>query len=545
MAIGYGLGIGLQGKPKDYVDLAKSREAAKQKYQAEKIKKQGDDVNEVMKNFMGKVPVETVLPVHKRAKEEAIANFWTTAMNNVGSDTPNMMEVYQASTDTISKLNDYNEQFKIIKALEQNPGKSGLFQNDIDIVMSTKDPVEQARRLEEEGSGGLSFDPNTNFYSLKKIGNFTSASAQLNEFLGKNSDFIFYNREQGKPQNFTVNGVNVEYYGMNPGAKDIFLNSALAGDNYESNRREYRTNEMRNGRKPVKQGSPEEVEAVGAYVSNIYDESAKTLLNDRNYRESKGITINNMPPSQEKGEPGTVDFEQRQNRIYSKYKPYKGKGTTYTSLFRFQIPQAKMPRSVPAYARNTDTGALLTTSQGDFRNGALEATFLTTYPVTLKSNITGQDIRLEAGTLITDDLMLEAALNDIDFEVATVTFGAFKEFTKDNEVPTYFKSKDTENQVYFEAMTKAEAVAFKEGVKKMKEGAEKFKNLPKEKKAQMIESFGSDFKSMFDKLGEGIFEEERGQSMRLPQKISTIQYSGLSSEQKKRYKFTNDGIILK
>lgn len=500
MAIGYGLGLGLQGTPKDYVELAKNREAAKQKYQAEQQKKKADEVNEVMKNFMGKVGPETVLPVHQRAKDELITNAFKTFEANVGTDTPNMMEIFKTTNETVGKLNDYNEQFKIIRQLEQNPGKSGLFQNDIDIVTSTSDPIELQRRLQEEGSGGLDFDPNTNFFSIKKVGNFRPASTQLNEFVTKNSDFIFYNREQGKPQNFKLNGYNVEYYGMDPGAKEMFLSSSLAGDNYESTRREFRMNELANGRKPPVQGSPEEVEAVKGYVSNLYDQAAVTLLNDQKYREGKGITINNFP-AQDQTEPGSPDFTPRQNRIYAENPAYPN-GTTYTSLMTYQLPKTTVLRGVPSYARNVETGKLIKNSQGEFSNGAIEGAFLTKKPVTLKSRITGQDIYLEAGTLITDDLMLEAALNDVDFEVATVAFGAFKPTGKQGEFPTYFKSKDTENAVFFRGMPKAQAEAFKESIKTMQRGVEKFKNLPAEKKKEMIEMYGSDVKPMFEKLGE-------------------------------------------
>ncbi len=542
MAIGYGLGLGLQGTPRDYVELVKNREAARQKYQAEKQKKKADEVNEVMKNFMGKVPVETVLPVHKRAKEEAIANFWTTAMNNVGSDTPNMMEVYQASTDTISKLNDYNEQFKVMKQLQQNPGASGLFQNDIDIVSSVTDPVQLQKDLEEKGSGGLRYDANTGFFSIGKIGKFQPASAQLTDFVTKNKDLIFYDREQGAPQKFKVNNTTVEYFGMDQGAKNMFMSSALSGDNFESIRREFRTNEISNGRKPPVQGSPEEVEAVKGYVSGLYDQAAATLLDDRNYTKSKGMTIiNNL--GQDQKELGTPDFMPRQNRIYAENPAYPN-GTTYTSLMTYQLPKTTVLRGVPSYARNVETGELIKNSQGEFSNGAIDATFLTTKPMTLKSSETGQEIKLEAGTLITDDLLLEAALNNIDYEVATVAFGAFKPTGKQGEFPTYFKSKDTENAVFFKGMPKEQAAAFKASVKTMQKGVEKFKNLPADQKKAMIEQYGSDFKPMFEKLGEGE-DVAGGQSMRLPKTIDRNQYNALSSDQKKKYKFTSNGIQLK
>lgn len=497
MAIGYGLGLGLQGTPRDYVELAKNREAAKQKYQAEQQKKKADEVNEVMKNFMGKVPVETVLPVHKRAKEEAIAGFYKTAMDNVGSDTPNMMQVYQSATETIGRLNDYNEQFKIMKQLQQNPGASGLFQNDIDIVSSVTDPIQLQTDLEEKGSGGLRYDANTGFFSIGKIGKFQPASAQLTDFVTKNKDLIFYDREQGAPQRFNVNNTTVEYFGMDQGAKNMFMSSALSGDNFESIRREFRTNEISNGRKPPAQGSPEEAEAVKGYVSGLYDQAAATLLDDRNYTKSKGITINNFP-AQDQKQPGTPDFNPRTNKILSESNAFSG-GAEYTALGTYSIPSENFLTSVPTYARNTDTGEQVSSSQGEFRNGSIQIVPLTKQARTLRDPNSGMEITLEAGTIIPNNLLREFVANDFDFEYNTVAFGAFKPVGKDSEIPVYFLSKDTENNVFF-GQNKENKKAFEAGLKAVQDKVKTFKNLPKEKKAEMMAKYGN-VETIFENIG--------------------------------------------
>jgi hypothetical protein len=543
MAIGYGLGIGLQGKPKDYVDLAKSREAAKQKYQADKIKKQGDDVNEAMKSFAAKAPVESVLPANQRAKEEAIARFYKTAMDNVGVDTPNMMQVYQSATQTLSELNDYNEQFKIFKQLEQNPGNYGLFQSDIDAVSKTNDPIELQKKL-REGVGGLDFDPQTGFLSVKKIGKFQPASTQLNDFVTKYKDFIFYDREQGTPQKFKINNTTVEYFGMDEGSKNMFLNAALAGDNYESNRREFRANQITQGIVPPAQFSPEETEAVKGYVSSLYDQAAMTLLSDRNFNQQKGINITVNTGDEKSQDPGRPDLNPRQNTIYAENPAYSSNGgTTYTALMTFQLPKATVLTSVPSYARNTNTGKKITESQGEFTNGSIQQVALTTKAVTLRSRLTGKDIQLEAGTLITDDLLLEAALNGIDYEYTTAAFGAFKATGEDSAVPTYFKSKDTENAVYFESMAKDKVEAFKKGLLIMQRGSEKFKNLPKDQKAKLISEYGNNVKPMFQKLGEG---ESNPQSTISAGKVYSFdQLKSMGANIGRDYKKTKDGNYIK
>lgn len=530
MAIGYGLGLGLQGTPRDYVELAKNREAARQKYQAEKQKKKADEVNEVMKNFMGKVGPETVLPVHQRAKDELITNAFKTFEANVGTDTPNMMEIFKTTNETVAKLNDYNEQFKIFKQLQQNPGATGLFQNDIDIVSSTSDPAELARRLQEEGSGGLDFDPNTNFFSIKKVGKFQPASAQLTDFVTKNKDLIFYDREQGTPQKFKVNNTTVEYFGMDQGAKNMFMSSALSGDNYESTRREFRVNELSNGRKPPVQGSPEEVDAVKGYVSGLYDQAAATLLDDRNYTKSKGITINNFP-AQDQKQPGTPDFNPRTNKILSESNAFSG-GAEYTALGTYSIPSENFLTSVPTYARNTDTGEQVSSSQGEFRNGSIQIVPLTKQARTLRDPNSGMEITLEAGTIIPNNLLREFVANDFDFEYNTVAFGAFKPVGKDSEIPVYFLSKDTENNVFF-GENKDNKKAFEAGLKAVQDKVKTFKNLPKEKKAEMIAKYGN-VETIFENIGTPESEQLTGKVMSYEQWKKTT--SGTKYSDYEKYK---------
>lgn len=495
MALGYGLGLGLQGTPKDYVEVARSREAAKQKYDLEKMKKSSEDIDRMVKELRAKTYDKTVLPVHEKAKERAFAEALLTIESNL--ENPNRLLVDKATTKAISDINNYHSQFNIFKQIQQNPGNYGIAPEDVEVFTEESDPQRIAERL-NNGVGSISFDPNTNFISIKKLGKYQPASQQVSNYVKENADFIFYDKERGAPQKTTILGTEVNYFGMAPEAKDMFLRSALVGDNFESNRREYRRDKLTRGEVPEPQGSPEEFDAVVNYVSGIYDQAASTLLKDERFRQSKGITINNLIGDRTEEQPGTPDFNPRTNVILSS-NPAFPNGTEYTALGTYSIPQSKFLTSVPVYARNTNTGEKIKSSQGEFRNGAIQIVPLTKQARTLRDPNTGNQITLEAGTIIPDNLMREFVANDFDFEYNTVAFGAFKPVGAQSEIPVYFLSKDTENNVFF-GSNKANKELFENQLKVVQQKVKSFKNLPAEKKKEMLEKYGN-VRTIFENIG--------------------------------------------
>lgn len=533
MAIGYGLGLGLQGTPKDYVEVARSREAAKQKYDLEQQKRRAADIDRVMQNFRSKLGDKVNLPVHERVKQEAISEAYNEFERNI--DNPNWMAIDAATNKALSKINSINAQYKAISQLEQNPGNNGFFPEDFEIVKTETDPYALQKSLRERGSGGLDYDPETGFFSIKKVGKYQPASQQLGNFVKENADFIFYDKERGAPMKTNILGTEVNYFGLAPESKNMFLQSALAGDNYESNRREYRRDKITRGETPEPQGSQEEFDAVTNYVSSLYDQAAMTLLKDENFRKAKGLTINIDTGDRTQEQPGTPDFNPRTNKILSQAKGFTG-GAEYTALGTYSIPSKNFLTSVPTYARNTDTGEEVSSSQGEFRNGSIQIVPLTKQARTLRDPNSGMEITLEAGTIIPNNLMREFIANDFDFEYNTVAFGAFTPVGKDNPIPVYFLSKDTENNVFF-GQNKDNKKIFEEGLKDVQQKVKTFKNLPKEKKAEMMAKYG-DVETIFENIGTPKPDQMTGKGISLDQ----LKAKGFNI---KDFKVGNDGLFYK
>ena len=76
MELGYGLGIGLQVRPKDYVELVKSREAAQTKAQVAKKAAADKALERTYERFTKEVGGATVLPVNQSMYDSSIDDFY-------------------------------------------------------------------------------------------------------------------------------------------------------------------------------------------------------------------------------------------------------------------------------------------------------------------------------------------------------------------------------------------------------------------------------------------------------------------------------------
>ena len=282
MALGFGLGIGLQGTPKDYVDLVKSREAAKQKAAAAKQAKDQASAQRLYEKWTYDLGKATVLPIHEPDRDKIVNDTFSVLESEIDSDTPNFNRANLVVTQAKNKLNELSAQKKYVDEINQDPYKRGFTSEEINVLTTERDPVKFAERIGKVGVG-VTYDPNTKKIGLLSLDGYSdnTIDKQLESYfkaLGESA----YDPNNIK-EKIDVKGTRYQYYGVNPLFKTSFVNKALQSPHMIREFQQIYKNE--NPDKPtIDIRTPEGNLAYTEYVNNKYDNYAEIKLTSKSGR---------------------------------------------------------------------------------------------------------------------------------------------------------------------------------------------------------------------------------------------------------------------
>lgn len=282
MAIGFGLGLGLQGTPKDYVDLVKSREAAKQKAAAAKGAKDQAALQRQYERWTYSNKDRLFLPIQQEPADVIIQGVLDAFDEGLSSDTPNFTKINSKVAQAQIQLNNFVAQKKYIDEINQDPYKRGFTPQAMQVVTTERDPEKFAEQMSKVGVG-FSFDKNSRNIGFAALTDFPSNTVdkQLEGYL-KNLGESAYDPREIKAVN-DVKGTRYEYYGLAKQAKDGFMSAALQNP---GSRREFEMMyQSNNPDKPlIDVTTPEGFTAFNDYLNNKYDTYTESKLTSKSGR---------------------------------------------------------------------------------------------------------------------------------------------------------------------------------------------------------------------------------------------------------------------
>lgn len=300
MAIGFGLGIGLQGTPKDYVDLVKSREAAKTKAAAAKQAKDQAAVQRLYEKFTYSNKDRSFLPIHQEPADVIIQGVLDTFDEGLSSDSPNYTQIYSKVAQAQSQLNNFVAQKKYIDEINQDPYKRGFTPQAMQVVTTERDPKRFSEQMSKVGVG-FSFDENSRNLGFAALTDFPSNTVdkQLEGYFQKLGESAYDPREIKAVND--VKGTRYEYYGLAKQAKDAFMSASLQNP---GSRREFEmVYQSNNPDKPlVNVTTPEGLTAFNDYLNNKYDTYTESKLTSKSGRAEY------QPPALTKTEEAVFDI---------------------------------------------------------------------------------------------------------------------------------------------------------------------------------------------------------------------------------------------
>lgn len=282
MAIGFGLGLGLQGTPKDYVDLVKSREAAKAKAAAAKQAKDQTAVQRLYEKWTYSNKDRSFLPIQQEPADVIIQGVLDTFDEGLSSDTPNYTEIYRKVAQAQTQLNNFVAQKKYIDEINQDPYKRGFTPQAMQVVTTERDPERFAEQMSKVGVG-FSFDKNSRNIGFAALTDFPSNTVdkQLEGYFQKLGESAYDPREIKAVND--VKGTRYEYYGLAKQAKDGFMSAALQNP---GSRREFEMMyQSNNPDKPlIDVTTPDGLTAFNDYLNNKYDTYTESKLTSKSGR---------------------------------------------------------------------------------------------------------------------------------------------------------------------------------------------------------------------------------------------------------------------
>lgn len=332
MALGFGLGLGLQGTPKDYVDLVKSREAAKAKAAAAKQAKDQAAVQRLYEKFTYSNKDRSFLPIHQEPADVIIQGVLDTFDEGLSSDSPNYTQIYSKVAQAQSQLNNFVAQKKYIDEINQDPYKRGFTPQAMQVVTTERDPEKFAEQMSRVGVG-FSFDKNSRNLGFAALTDFPSNTVdkQLESYfkpLGESA----YDPREIKAVN-DVKGTRYEYYGLAKQFKDAFMSASLQNP---GSRREFEmVYQSNNPDKPlIDVTTPEGLTAFNDYLNNKYDTYTESKLTSKSGRAEY------QPPALTKTEEAVFDIVP--------YQLYEGRNGSVPSAAGIGFQSVKVTSLIPA-----------------------------------------------------------------------------------------------------------------------------------------------------------------------------------------------------
>lgn len=226
MGLGFGLGIGLQAKPKDYAELVKARESAKQKAIATKAAKDADKAQKLYEKFYFRNINNSYLPFQQEDAKNVVLELIDVFEKEAENDTPNMTALNTSVALAEDKLQKFVLQKKTADKFYQNPNAFGYGTEEIQAIYSDPDKNNVNNIIQEKGVG-IAYDPNTNLIQFRTVGDFDklNVSSQLSNYFKSVGNNVYDpNNLKGEIQ---VADTKYRYFGVAAQAKESWLNSAL------------------------------------------------------------------------------------------------------------------------------------------------------------------------------------------------------------------------------------------------------------------------------------------------------------------------------
>jgi hypothetical protein len=225
MAIGYGLGLAFQGTPKDYSELVRSREAAKQKAAAAKAAKEQTALDKLYERFTFSNKDRSYLPVHQDAASKTVNDVLDVFAEAQQSDTPNFTEVYRKVGQAMIDLNGYVSQKKYFDEINQDPYNRGFTVDEIQAIQTERDPNKLFDVIQKNGVG-TSFNKENLMIGFRPSDKFADNTVlkQLEGYFQKLGESAYDPKEIIAVND--VKGTRYEYSGISKQAKDSWIESA-------------------------------------------------------------------------------------------------------------------------------------------------------------------------------------------------------------------------------------------------------------------------------------------------------------------------------
>jgi hypothetical protein len=301
MAIGYGLGIGLQGTPKDYVDIIRSRDAAAAKNAAAKAAREAKNLERAQEAFTRKLATTKVLAIHQKTVDDLTAQFYDAVDKEADNDTPNINEINRLATEIGNKMNE----LAVTKSNWERIGKDaiayGLTAEEAGLLSFESDPAVWEETLKKSGSGLVGFDPTTRQVVINAQKGYKPVGQIFNEYTNEGANDNIYDYTKPVATSSRA-GSKIEIFGVNPAVADAFAAQNL--DNPFIDRDMFV--EYRNKGKSLPQiGTPDYATAKATYLKDKFNELSKNFQLERETRPAGQYktTIINTPAQKAVGAP--------------------------------------------------------------------------------------------------------------------------------------------------------------------------------------------------------------------------------------------------
>jgi len=485
MELGYGLGIGLQVRPKDYVELVKSRDAAQAKGQAAKKAAADKALERTNERFSKEILGTKTLAIHQPLYDGIVNDYYKTLEEEALNPSPNFTRANQKLTEATDGIANLGNQYKLFETLSNDAAKYGISPNELQQIRTEKDPAKLGKWLTENGNGTFQLDNSSGIPQLvSRPIEYTPIKKTFDAYATQTR--LFNDKNAGTELNEKFGPSTIRYYGINPAAKDAFVYSIIASPSmYESAAKEYRSS-MAGKPKPAI-GSPEEIEAVTQFTGDTYEKMAKPLLMRDEYRDVRSLINVKTVPDAEKGSAPSYGLQYR--NIFGKF--------SLGSQAQWGIKQVKFNGGVPVGTLHANTGEDVVSAIGEYSIGEIIIAPVATKSMTLsyKNPVDGTVYTKNyiKGQPIPKEFEVEALKQGgVDYDMLgqasfTPTGGA--------AIPVMIPPGTSINQAYYGLDTK-EKPEFDRTLKSMRENLAAYNKLDKTFQAQLLAKY-KDFDTIF------------------------------------------------
>ncbi len=506
-----GLGLGLQGTPDMHLGIVKSRQAAKDKYDAAQQKKKGDQITRFYQNFTKSLEGKRYLPVDERRISESSAAWYDFVESQVESGNPDMNAISEMTYKVQSEAAKANAQREMYDKIATNPKDAGVFGEDLRILQSETDPnkLEEAAR---NGSGSWQYNKETGEVIWDLLPKYTPVEDQMQAFVKDNGQYIFVATEEPK-EAFNIKGQSVRNISINPAAKLMFVENATSGENLRSTLREYSADPMNRGKGRPDPTTQEGMTTLQNYAGQVFDNAANSLLKQQIFKESKGIT-NIFNPNEQKAIELVMTTPQREN-IYEEADIKDAFGNqielSVTSQGGVVLPEQEFVTSIPTNTFNTKTRQRIKASRGTIKGGSIGIYAVANKTVRGKVPGTDREFEIIAGEVIPNELL------PIMVKAAGLTYKKMvkAEFVPTGEkgaIPVMFPATGEVEGLAFQGANKDKARMIDDSVKELNDLLVGLKGLSEKQQFELINNYEGDFITNIREIKDQYINPNRGGS---------------------------------